>query len=199
MSATGRGTERALNDFYPTQRWSVRRFLEACPLEGHTVLEPGAGDGAIIRAANEVFPKRFLWTAVEIDPNRYKTLKETGAEVWIGDFLRDPRVEAGRWDLALGNPPFRFAQEFVERCLGRVRTIAFYLRVNFMGSEERVEFHRRYPADVWVLPNRPSHTADGGTDATEYAWWVWNERSSGRWWVLDPTPRTERIRDRVMA
>lgn len=199
MSATGRGTERSAGDWYPTPGYCVRRFLEACPVAGTTVLEPGAGTGVIIQNANAVFPGRFLWTAVEVDRSRYAQLKATGAEVWIGDFLADPRVDAGRWDLAIGNPPYSLAQEFVERCFGRVRTIAFLLRVNFMASEERVEFHRRYPADVWVLPNRPSFSGNGKGDATEYAWWVWGPQSSGKWKVLDPTPLTERIADRTAA
>lgn len=47
----------------------------------------------------------------------------------------------------------------------------------------RADFHRRHPSDVFVLPRRPSFTG-GGTDATEYAWFVWGPGRGNRWYVL---------------
>jgi hypothetical protein len=51
-----------------------------------------------------------------------------------------------------------------------------------------------------VLPRRPSFTADGKTDATDYAWFAWNTSDDrgerliepGRWDVLDVEPKEPR-------
>src|SRR3989304_194672 len=56
MSATGRnksGKERDPYDYYPTPAWCVDRLAEACPEvrnRKNRILEPCAGDGAILRA-----------------------------------------------------------------------------------------------------------------------------------------------------
>ncbi len=38
----------------------------------------------------------------------------------------------------------------------RCKTVAFLLRLNFLGADERSDFWREYPPDIYVLPNRPS-------------------------------------------
>lgn len=48
------------------------------------------------------------------------------------------------------------------------------LRTSFLESKNRYEFWQRYPLNgLYVLNKRPSFTGHG-TDATNYAWFVWN-------------------------
>ena len=70
------------------------------------------------------------------------------------------------------------------------------LRLNWLGSEDRAAWLRRHPPSVYVLPNRPSFVEGGGTDATEYAWFIWGEGFGGTLSVLRATPKAVRLRDR---
>ena len=75
-------------------------------------------------------------------------------------------------------PPYRLAQEFVDKALSLRRNkysiVAMLLRLNCLGSKKRAKWHRDNPASVYVTPKRPTFTG-GGTDATEYAWFVWQD------------------------
>lgn len=55
--------------------------------------------------------------------------------------------------------------------------VAFLLRLGFLESAERVNFWKTYPCEsVWISQERPSFTADGRTDGTAYALFVWSGR-----------------------
>jgi hypothetical protein len=57
VSATKRGSGvRTPDDAYETPAWCVQRLLEKLQLPGGNWLEPGAGDGAIIKAVGCGFP-----------------------------------------------------------------------------------------------------------------------------------------------
>jgi hypothetical protein len=193
MSATGRGAERNAADFYPTPAWCVRRLLERVELPGGTWLEPAAGEGAIIRAAQRA---DVTWTAAELRHECRPALVEVvdGPEVHTGiDFLKG---DFGGCDFSvvMTNPPFSMAMEFIEEALTIGSYVVMLLRVNFLGSAKRSAFFRSEMPDVYVLPNRPSFTGKG-TDATEYCWAVWTPergRRHGRVEVLAETPPEER-------
>lgn len=76
--------------------------------EHYHILEPSAGDGSLIRAIRRRF-KNPIITAIEIDPTREKSLKDSGANmVCIGDFLS---ACMGPYDSIVANPPFRNGQD----------------------------------------------------------------------------------------
>jgi hypothetical protein len=168
---------RAANDEYFTPRWCVDRLLERDILpvdrDGRAAywLDPCAGGGAIIKAVAQ-HPNNIHWTACEIDPKHEGALKPWCNTVVIGDFLR---VVPASYDVVLTNPPYSMAEAFVLACLPIAKHVAMLLRVNWIaGHRELLEEH---PADVYVLPDRPSFSLnkDGkvGSDSTEYAWFVW--------------------------
>lgn len=203
MSATGRGGERIASDNYPTPAWCVHRLLEVCPLPLASLgvrrwLEPCAGDGAIMRAVDTFLrpEDRPSWTAVEIRPEAAELIPaRDGDLVHVGDFLRDA-PPSGPFITIITNPPYSLAMEFIQRSfdLAPGAFIVMLLRVNFAASAARSTFMREFPPDVYVLPNRPSFT-NGGTDATEYAWFVWppiRRRTHGSFRVLATTSKEER-------
>lgn len=202
MSATGRGAVRKIEDWYPTPAWCVRRLMERLPYlpGGGAWLEPGAGRGNIIAAARP-FKPLVEWTAVELREECREPLNAVGAhEVLITDYLRLP-VPEPRFSVAIGNPPYSRAMEFIEKSLQVADVVAFLLRLNFLGSQKRAAFHHEHPADVYVLPDRPSFTGKG-TDSIEYAWFVWypgawraGRRDRGRIEVLPLTPEAEKKQD----
>lgn len=174
MSATGRGAERREADFYPTPAWCVHRLLDHVELPGGNWLEPGAGDGAIIRAVN--FNRDDVeWTALELREECRKPLLALGAVVGCPkDFLRTESARRN-YAVALGNPPYLLAAEFIWNALAQSDQAIFLLRLNFLeGRGRRGLFESIGAPDVFVLPERPSFDGEG-TDACAYAWMRWRQ------------------------
>lgn len=186
MSATGRGERGGEGaDFFPTPAWCVDWLLRTVDLPGGSWLEPSAGDGAIIRAVNRR-RQDVTWGAIELRADMKDALAGSGATyIRIGDFTKT--LHSGEpFDVVIGNPPYADAAAHLAAALLRGRVVAFLLRLNFLGSQKRRDFWRRHPADVYVLSERPSFDGDG-TDATEYAWFVWGQCGTyGKVHVLGP-------------
>lgn len=181
---------RRKNDAYYTPSWCVDRLLETGLVWlGGDVLEPCAGDGAIVRAAKqyEETCRPVQWTTMDIDPS---------VDVDIhGDFLKADFKK--NFDLVITNPPFSLADAFAKKCLDVAGQVIFLLRLSWLASQKRHEFFAAYGCpDVYVLPNRPSFTCNGKTDRFEYAWFHWHlgtdELRPGAIRILDTTPRSER-------
>lgn len=199
MSSTNRGGQRVEADFYPTPAWCVRRLLEATELPGGLWLEPCAGDGAIIRAANEV-RQDVSWLAVELRPECRALLQPLTLPggLRIGDIASGElwAKESGP-AVAITNPPFSLAAEVIDTCLRVAPVVVMLLRLNYVASAKRAAFMRETAPDIFVLPNRPSFTGTG-TDSNDYAWFIWREerlRTAGKITVLSTTSLPERRAD----
>lgn len=202
MSSTKRGRARQRADNYPTPGWAVRRFLEAVDLPNGRWLEPCAGDGAIIDAVHSKRdPTKIEWSAYEIRKSPMKKLSDVSKNVHAlqADFLKmDGLSETNRhfYNVAITNPPFLLAMEFIERCMYLSEHTVMLLRLNFVASEKRADFMRSERPDIYVLPNRPSFVGGGKTDSIEYAWFHWWKGSNGKMVVLKSTDKLERGRRR---
>lgn len=185
----GTRTVRNADDNYATPAWCVREILPyVLPDRPCTVLDPCCGSGAILDAVTSDAP----WSStmgIEIDLNRFQQVrskyerKDLSFQIMHSDALNESCVWPSA-DLILTNPPYRLALEFLRRALDEDGTVAFLLRLNFLGSQARREFWRDNAFDVYVLSRRPSFTGNG-TDATEYAWFVRREgQKERRWHVL---------------
>lgn len=190
MSSTNRGRARKRADFYPTPPWCVHRLLEAVELRGGRWLEPTAGRGdlmAAVRASRD----DISWTGVELFAARAKRLATVADVVLVGD-IRKVDLEA-HYDVALSNPPFSIWQDVVTRVLPLADTVAMLLRLDVLGSAGRAAWWHEHPADVLVIPDRPSFTSDGGTDSNVYGWFVWRRGARrGQVRVLPVTSLAER-------
>lgn len=175
MSST-RGQAKATDDF-STPGWCTRALFRRLGLPTTTpILDPCAGDGAILRVARDLGHE---CGAIELRPECFDALNGDGLstdEVFIGDALGTAyygHVSDGHAVAVVTNPPYSLAREFVDRWAhGRV-CAAFLLRLNFLGSQKRAAWWReKMPSLVLVLPKRPSFTG-GPTDSCEYAWIVY--------------------------
>lgn len=208
MSATGRkkhmnnaGQEqRDPFDFYPTPSWCVHRFLEAASkrLPVGDWIEPTAGDGAIIRSVKSFGNgyETVKWHSVEIQDRFENSLKEISQEVFIGDYanynyLATTNINQTKAKVCITNPPYKEAEKIIKQAKKHSNTVAMLLRLNFLASERRQKWIKADTPDVFVLPNRPSFRGKG-SDATEYAWFVWDTFSTGKIIILDLTPKSVR-------
>ena len=174
MSATNRGTKRAEADFYPTPIPVIHKFLEQYKIKEGAILEPCAGNGNFIRAIREKGYTNSI-IANELRVEEIDNLKEVGAnKVYTYDFLKDTVPEDVQ--TIITNPPYSLAEEFVRNCKEKYPNaeIIMLLRLAFLESKKRFDFWKQYPvSDLYILSQRPSFTGKG-TDATAYAWFVWN-------------------------
>jgi hypothetical protein len=182
-------TKRSPYDFYPTPKNSIDSLLDRLNEYGinlgKRILEPCAGDGALIRP---------IWMkcgqpdiqAYDIDESHLPQLKElcdSGEIFCYGthDVLTLTQKEFDSFDTIITNPPFSISLEILEHLLylransenRQPATVIILQRLGFLGSQKRHEFWNKYPPDaVWALSKRPSFTGNG-TDAHEYGWFIW--------------------------
>lgn len=145
-------------DFYPTPRAAFESLIpELGPLKHLMFWEPACGDRRLIRILKE------------------KGFTAKGNDLHFGyDFLADDR----RHQVILTNPPFSKAAEFVLHALQVSDTVIMLLPLGFLASQRRAAMFKADPLhSLYVLSKRPSFTFDGKTDAMDYAWFVWTNRT----------------------
>lgn len=190
MSATGRGSVRQTHDYYATPAWAVHAIADHLGPHHRVIVDPAAGAGHILRALSGHNGHNF-GKLVGYELQSDIAAANTSPEIPI--IARDSLgPESWGCDCVVMNPPYSLATEFVTRAIAEVSgsagTVAALLRLNWLGSKKRAEFHKKTPADVYVLSKRPSfiYGAKSGssTDATEYAWFVWGPFRGNRWFIL---------------
>jgi hypothetical protein len=194
-------------DRYYTPKWVVRQCLdivvpEICP-DPKAILEPGAGGGAFVDGCFERFPFAKIH-AFDIDPDAgpwehadvsHKALDFTTNK---GVLTVARKAPADGFDLVIGNPPFTFAQAFIERGLRLGSTLVFLLRQGFLSSEKRFPFFQALPpSHVFTLCNRPKFVAGSHGDTADYCFLCYDseERDAGdpaQWFRLPPVSLEER-------
>lgn len=194
---------RPANDFYETPAWCTRALLAyldkhklAPKVHGElSILDPGAGTGAISKVLRAWRPNANIW-AIENDLALSETLQGAACKynfgmVGGGDFFLVKCI----YDLIVCNPPYSgpnredLAMRFVEHGRKIASQAWFLLRLNWLESQGRAEYFREIGNRpmVLVLPRRPSFTSNGRTDGTGYAWMGWGlyDMFRGTWDVLD--------------
>lgn len=184
LSATNRGAKRRPQDFYSTPIECVTAILNELDVpDGIKILDPCAGSGHVIQAIREGtlienYDNVHI-DAIEIRPEEENILKPLVDSVKIADFL-DEDIH-GEYDLVISNPPYSLAQEFIDKgleCLNENGKLVYLLRTNFLESKKRFQWWQdKLPSGIYVLHARPSFTGSGKTDATSYAWFVWDKSS----------------------
>lgn len=103
------------------------------------------------------------------------------------DFLSEENKTKWHGDI-ITNPPFKYAQEFVEKSLEIIddgNKIAFFLRLQFLEGKRRKELFKKYPPKfVYVFSGRVNCAKNGDfstyqSSAMSYAWFVWEKGYKG--------------------
>jgi hypothetical protein len=163
----------SLDDF-PTPPWGGRALCEALQRRDMidpsitTCWEPAANRGYLRRGLNDYF--RYVAAS---DVHDY------GAGFAIEDFLFPSIDPTTRVDWIITNPPFRLAQQFLERALYLSPQCALLVRSAFLEGRSRYEtlFTRDRPSLILQfaerLPMNKGVCRANMTTATAYCWVVW--------------------------
>lgn len=159
-AALKKKSERNVNDYYPTPESAIEPLLEVI------------GYKDIVRDWRFAEPCRGEAKAIY----KYLPFGSEYCELSEGkDYLLSQWNE--RPDCIITNPPFSIAMEFLEKSIGEADVCIYLLRLGFLESVRRKEFHQKYPVDhLIVLSKRPSFSGDGKTDGTAYAWFVYDPK-----------------------
>ncbi|HKU53077.1 MAG TPA: hypothetical protein VJQ25_11450 [Nitrospira sp.] len=172
MQSSHPHSERGLDPYFtPPEATESLLAIEDLP---HSIWEPAAGDGAIV-----------------------KVLRHAGFDVFASDIVKYGNFECNaimdyfefvftRSHDNVGiitNPPFLRAVEFAEKALSEVNYVALLLRTNFLESTSRLPFFRSNPpSTVWIssrrLPmmHRFGWTGPQAPSNTCHAWFIWDYR-----------------------
>lgn len=198
MSATNRnGLDRHEHDFYETPTWAIDAILDVLGIgpdwDGYAV-DPGTGTGAIAARIAERAPKADV-RGIELVPELIEQAKATreASIAWEqADWLT--WSPDGTPDLIIANPPYgpkdnrTLAEQFIRKALtvaGKKGTVVMLLRLNYLVPKVRRALRAEFgKPDKFELEKRPSFNGSG-TDATDYAWFVWGPKRGGRWSVIE--------------
>lgn len=165
--------DRERADYYATEPAAVEWL---CKLEtfNHRVLEPSCGAGHI----SEVLKAH----GYEVES---RDLVDRGYGTQA-DFLS---IDNQEWDGdIITNPPYSFAQEFVEKALRIIpdgHKVAMFLKITFLeGKKRKFLFRNTPPLRVWVSSSRLKCAMNGDFDAVGgsaacYAWFIWEKGYRG--------------------
>lgn len=167
--------DREEHDYYATEPKALELLLEKETFSN--VWEPACGGGHLAEVLKE---KNILGKATDLIDRGYGTgnvdfLDVLQTEPWDGDIIT--------------NPPYKFAQEFIEKSLSLIpdgRKVAMFLRIQFLEGKSRGRMFAKYPPKVIYVSRTRLKCALGGdfdamtgSSATCYAWYVWEKGWEG--------------------
>jgi hypothetical protein len=169
----------SLDDF-PTMPWGTRALCEHVlgrSASFDSVWEPACNRGYMTRPLAEYFKVVHA-----------SDVHDYGSSHWLADFLFPTSFPNGRFDAPewiITNPPFRLAEQFIERaCSIATVGVAMLVRSVFIESVGRYErlFRERPPTIaaqfVERLPMVKGRMDRTASTATAYCWLVWKIRKS---------------------
>lgn len=171
-------------DSYPTPAALCAAVVAGLPgWSPRTILEPSVGTGAWVDQLVTRWPDATYTT---IDPwAEPATPPKNHQHHWcpFESFAAACRNNGQRFDLVIGNPPYRHAEEHVRLALSLLAPggmLVFLLRLAFLASRGRYDFWLAAPPDrVQVLVERPSFSSDNKTDSSDYAVFTWVNGAGG--------------------
>lgn len=181
--------DRDKTDFYETDpRLPTALYLSSLfpyHMDKELVLDVGMGTGIWGKTFVDVYGRPgqycdYILDTVEIDQERFgkEVYTQWYGTIYWGDF-RDPDLIGRKYNWIIGNPPFKYATEFVRRAHELINPgghIIFLLPTNFRNTVERYKLFVRdglMPSEVFDSSDRVSFTGDNKTYPGEYAVYHW--------------------------
>lgn len=169
--------ERQNEDYYATHPEAAEWLIKLEYFDGKDIWECASGENHL---ANVFKDAGFTVRASDI-------IKRT-EETEVIDFL----TYEGEWNgHIITNPPYKNAQEFIEKALSIVpegKKVCMFLKVQFLEGKARRKMFEKYPPKrIWVSSSRIlcakngdfERMIKGGGSAMAYAWFVWEKGYEG--------------------
>ena len=178
QSIVGFSNDRAESDYYPTPQSTTRALMEREGFDG-LVWECACGDG------------RMAEVIKEYNPIYASDIRE---DLGYGDGGFDFLLQNRTVPNIITNPPYKLAQQFLERALVLAEAkIAMLLKLVFLESASRYNLLKSSPLQtVYVFSKRQKIYKNGDVGKNSgliaYAWFVWDKDYNGKptiEWILD--------------
>lgn len=166
--------ERESNDFYATEPKAMELLCDEMKFHDN-IWECAVGQGHLAKTLTD---RGYNVKCSDICDRGYP-----GTE--IIDFL----TYNGKFDGdIITNPPYKFAQEFVEKaldCVNDGKYVIMFLKVQFLeGKKRKMLYENNPPKYVYVSSSRLNCAVNGEFDrfsssAVAYAWFVWEKGYRG--------------------
>lgn len=165
--------DREQNDYYATEPRVIDELFKRENFSD-VILEPACGEGHL---SKEI--EKYAKIVISEDLI-YRGYGQGGI-----DFLQ----RTGKFDGdIITNPPYKYAQEFVEKSLELINNseiaylkVAMFLKLTFLEGQKRKKFFEKYPPRiVYVYSSRRKCALNGefektGSSAAAYAWFIWQK------------------------
>lgn len=160
---------RPKDDFYRTPERATKALLSVETFSG-SIWEPACGDGAIsevlIAAGHEVYSSDLI-------------------DRGYGESNHDFLLTNHRADNIITNPPYKLANEFIERSLMLTTgKVAMLLKLTALAGKERRRIFESSPFKaVYVHTGRLQMMRNGGEEAAgmiDFGWFVWEHGYTGK-------------------
>lgn len=170
--------EREENDYYATESKAARLLMDVENFSPN-IWECACGELDLSNAfAERGYKVRNSDIVDRLHNGQIETLDFLSCnEPWNGDIIT--------------NPPYKFAQSFIEHALELISTgnkVAMFLKLQFLeGKARRILFNKNPPKHVYVASGRLLCAKNGdfegmikgGGSAVAYAWYVWEKGYTG--------------------
>ena len=165
--------ERQSQDYYATDPKAAELLLEIMP-ELNNIWECACGEGHLAKVFDDAGK---LYKATDLINRGYGT---------TADFLLCNETY-NNGDIVT-NPPYKYAQEFVEHALELVdvgRYACMFLKVLFLESRSRKELFTKFPPKVIYISSSRINCAKNGdfdtytSSAIAYAWYILQKGYNG--------------------
>lgn len=164
-------------DYWPTPAWVTEALLDSDVAPPTVpVLEPAAGDGAIVRVLRS---RGYAVDAVELREEEREHLEAARCQsISIGDWLQVSAGLSTSRRAIVTNPPFSIALPFARACLtvGAVY-VALLLPVTSLAGAAAAwgPFWRDHPPTALRPLRRRPRFAGNGTDRVGVTWVIWQQ------------------------
>jgi len=168
LSGNNRKDNAEINDYYATEPKAVEILLENEKFN-NPIWECACGEGHISKVL-----ETHGYTVISTD-----LIYRGYGEKEPFDFLNET-LEDFNGDI-ITNPPYKFAQEFVEIAIETVKEghkVAMFLKLTFLEGKSRKKLFEKYPPKtVYVFSSRVCCGKNGvfnsKNNAVAYAWFIW--------------------------
>ena len=176
--------EREINDFYATPDIATKPLIE------------------YLKANYPDFSKRLIWEPACGKGHISEVLKQNGYFVTSTDLIDrgygycGPEYDFLKVDKStnahiITNPPYKFAQEFVEKAMDIMEDGAMccmLMKLTFLEGKKRYDMFQKYPPKhLLVFSNRINCALGGDFDKTPalggavaYGWYIWEKGYTGK-------------------